>query len=259
VKKLSADKEIIFHLAALIGIPYSYVAPTHYVSVNISGTVNVLEAAKESGARVIHTSTSETYGTAQYTPIDEKHPLVGQSPYSASKISADKMAESYHRAFGIPVVIVRPFNTYGPKQSARAVIPTIMSQLASGYDKIELGSLSPVRDLTYVEDTVRGFLCAASSKEAIGDTINLGYGMGVSIGELAEKIIEISGKNAAVASKEERIRPDASEVMELISDNSKAKEILNWEPEVTLEDGLQRTYEYIVKNIERYKPGIYNI
>lgn len=259
MKKISAGKEVIFHLAALIGIPYSYVAPAHYVGVNVSGTVNVMEAAKESGARVIHTSTSETYGTAQYTPIDEKHPLVGQSPYSASKISADKMAESYYRAFDIPVVIVRPFNTYGPRQSARAVIPTIMTQLASGHSTIELGSLLPIRDLTYVEDTARGFLLAASSQDAVGKTINLGYGMGISIGDLVEKIIKISGSDAKVVSMSDRIRPDASEVMELVSDNSLAREVLDWKPEISLDDGLKKTYEYIEKNIERYKPGIYNI
>jgi len=252
-------KEIVFHLAALIGIPYSYVAPAHYVGVNVYGIVNLLEAARRTGTLVIHTSTSEVYGTAQYTPIDEKHPLVGQSPYSASKISADKMVESYHHSFDLPTIIVRPFNNYGPRQSARAIIPTIMTQLAVGFREIKLGSLEPIRDLTYVTDTVRGYLMAASCDEAVGQTINIGNGKGITIGKLAETIIGISGRDAVIVSDDQRVRPPASEVMKLIADNSKAKAVIGWEPNVELEQGLRNCYEHIQQHMDLYKPHIYNI
>jgi NAD dependent epimerase/dehydratase len=253
------DREIVFHLGALIGIPYSYVAPAHYIAVNINGTINLLEAARRAGTLMIHTSTSEVYGTAQYTPIDEQHPLVGQSPYSASKIGADKMVESYHNSFELPTVIVRPFNNYGPRQSARAIIPTIMTQLAMGFSEIKLGSLEPIRDLTYVADTVRGYLLAASCGEAVGQTINLGNGKGITMGKLAETIIRISGKDAVVVTDNSRVRPRSSEVMNLIADNSKAKAVIGWEPEIELEKGLDRCYGYIREHMDLYKPDIYNI
>jgi nucleoside-diphosphate-sugar epimerase len=206
----------------------------------------------------IHTSTSEAYGTAQYTPIDEAHPLQGQSPYAASKIGADKIAESYHLSFGLPVTTIRPFNTFGPRQSARAVISTIITQALVG-DVIRLGSLAPVRDLNYVSDTVEGFIKIAENTKAIGHVINVGSGQGVSIGELAEKILKIVGRNKAVVSEDERVRPEASEVMELICDNRKAKEILGWEPQVSLEQGLEWTCGFIEENLSRYKPGLYNV
>jgi nucleoside-diphosphate-sugar epimerase len=208
---------------------------------------------------VVHTSTSEVYGTAQYTPIDEKHPIVGQSPYSASKISADKMVESYHHSFSLPTIIIRPFNNYGPRQSARAIIPTIMTQLAGGFREVKLGSLEPIRDLTYVTDTVHGYLMAASCDEAVGQTINIGNGKGIAIGKLAETIIAISGKDAAIVSDDQRVRPPASEVMKLIADNSKAKAVIGWEPKVGLEQGLRNCYEHIEQHIDLYKPHIYNI
>jgi NAD dependent epimerase/dehydratase len=257
--KVLQDTAIVFHLAALIAIPYSYIAPAQFVAVNCLGTLNLLEAARTQGVECfIHTSTSETYGTAQYTPIDEAHPLQGQSPYAASKIGADKIAESYHLSFGLPVTTIRPFNTFGPRQSARAVIPTIMTQALVG-DVIRLGSLSPVRDLNYVMDTVEGFIKIAENTKAIGHVINVGSGQGISIGELAEKILKIVGRNKAVISEDERVRPEASEVMELICDNRKAKEILGWEPQVSLEQGLKWTWRFIEENLSRYKPGLYNV
>lgn len=259
VRTAALDSEIIFHLAALIGIPYSYTAPASYVAVNVTGTLNVMEAARETGARVVHTSTSETYGSAQYVPIDEKHPLVGQSPYSASKIAADKIVESYYRSFDMPVVTVRPFNNYGPRQSARAVIPTIISQVVSGFPEIKLGLTTPIRDLLYVSDTARGYMLAASSQEAEGETINLGYGKGITIGDLARMIIEISGKDVSVVSDESRVRPEKSEVTQLIADNTKAKALLGWEPRVELREGLERCYAYIRDNLSLFKPEIYNV
>jgi NAD dependent epimerase/dehydratase len=254
-----AGCSLVFHLAALIAIPYSYVAPAHYVAVNCGGTLNLLEAARSHGvARFIHTSTSETYGTARYTPIDEAHPLQGQSPYAASKIGADKLAESYYLSFDLPVVTVRPFNTYGPRQSARAVIPTIITQALSG-DAIRLGHLEPRRDLTYVADTVEGFIKAATAPGAVGQVINLGTGSTVSIGELAQSIIEILGQPKTIISTAERTRPPASEVWHLESDNRKAREILGWQPQTSLKDGLTQTIAYIAANLRRYKPEIYNL
>jgi len=250
---------LVFHLAALIAIPYSYVAPAQYVAVNCSGTLNLLEAARaEEVARFVHTSTSETYGTAQYTPIDEAHPLQGQSPYAASKIGADKLAESYHLSFDLPVVTVRPFNTYGPRQSARAVIPTIISQALTA-DTIRLGNLQPRRDLTYVEDTVEGFIKAATATTAVGRVINLGTGSTVSIGELAELILEILGERKTIIAEAARTRPEASEVWHLESNNRQAKELLGWEPQVPLREGLTKTIAYIRAHLDRYKPEIYNL
>jgi len=259
VNKAVRGVEIVFHLAALIGIPYSYVAPASYVATNVSGTLNVLQASNDHGVKkVIHTSTSETYGTAQYVPIDEKHPLVGQSPYSASKIAADKLAESFYMSFDLPVAIIRPFNTFGPRQSARAVIPTIITQVLSGSREVLLGSLSPVRDLSYVKDTVRGFIAAANSNKTFGQVINIGRGKGVTINELALIILEICDSEARILSETERVRPDKSEVMELICDNSKARDLLGWEPTYTLRQGLEETVDWIDRNLELYKE-IYNI
>jgi NAD dependent epimerase/dehydratase len=259
VARALAGCEVVFHLAALIGIPYSYIAPSQYVAVNCSGTLNLLEAARQQGvARFVHTSTSETYGTAQYTPIDEQHPLKGQSPYAASKIGADKLAESYHLSFGVPVAIIRPFNTYGPRQSARAVIPTIISQALSG-EVIRLGSLSPVRDLNYVSDTVAGFIKVAESPQAIGEVINVGSGKAVSIGELAEKIVALVGGEKRIIIEDSRVRPEASEVQELLCDYRKAKTLLGWQPQVNLEAGLERAVHYIKDNLSCYKPEIYNV
>lgn len=261
VRRLTDGNEVVFHLAALIAIPYSYVAPVSYVRTNVEGTVNMLEAARECGVRrFIHTSTSETYGTALYTPIDEGHPMQGQSPYSASKISADKMAESYYRSFGLPVVTVRPFNTYGPRQSARAVIPTIAMQLAAGESTLKLGALDPVRDMNYVEDTVRGFMLAAlAGEDCLGEVVNLGTGRGVTIGEVANKLMEISGRQVSIEEDRLRIRPDKSEVFTLIASNEKAKRLLNWEPSISLEEGLKRMYDYVCSNIDRYRVKEYNI
>ena len=251
--------DLIFHLAALIAIPYSYMAPQQFVAVNCSGTLNLLEAARLLGVeRFIHTSTSETYGTAQYTPIDEKHPLRGQSPYAASKIGADKLVESYHLSFGIPAAIIRPFNTYGPGQSARAVIPTIISQGLDG-EAIRLGLLTPRRDLTYVQDTVAAFVKIAEHPAAIGEVINVGSGTAVSIGEVADRIIGLLGGGRRVIRDEARIRPPASEVMELLCDHRKARDLLGWQPQVSLEAGLQETIQFIRDHRERYKPETYNL
>ncbi len=251
--------EVIFHLAALIAIPYSYIAPEQFVAVNCTGTLNLLEAARRLGVEFfVHTSTSETYGTAQFTPINEKHPLQGQSPYAASKIGADKLVESYHLSFGIPAAILRPFNTYGPGQSARAVVPTIISQGLDG-DTIRLGLLTPRRDLNYVKDTVEGFIKIAESPAAIGEVINLGSGTAVSIKELADRIIGLLGGNKQVIHDEARLRPPASEVMELLCDNRKAQALLGWQPRVSLEEGLQETIKFIRDHRERYKPEMYNL
>jgi len=252
--------ECVFHLAALIGIPYSYVAPRSYVATNIGGTINVMDSALRHGVmRMVHTSTSEAYGTAQYAPIDEEHPLQGQSPYSASKIGADKLAESYWRSFNLPVATIRPFNTFGPRQSARAVIPSIISQLLTGRDTIELGSLTPERDLTYVEDTVRGFLAVAESDQAVGKTINVGRGELISIGDLANKLVAMLNPDARVVSVESRVRPEKSEVMKLHCDNTKAREILGWEPIVSLDDGLRRTAEFVREHLDIYRPEEYAV
>ena len=259
VKKAISEKEYVFHLAALIGIPYSYTAPESYVNTNVKGTLNIMQACLESGVdRVVHTSTSEVYGTAQYTPIDEKHPLQGQSPYSASKIGADKIAESYYYSFDVPVTIMRPFNTYGPRQSTRAVIPTIITQALTS-NEIKLGSLTPVRDLTYVTDTVQGFIKMAESKKTAGKTINTGSGRGITIGDLADIIIKLINPNISIVCEKVRVRPEKSEVMELLCDNRLALEIAGWQPEYTLEQGLTQTIEWMKTHISSYKPGVYTL
>ncbi len=252
-------REIVFHLAALIAIPYSYQAPLSYVRTNVEGTLNVLHGAKRAGLeRVIHTSTSEVYGTAQSVPITEDHALQGQSPYSASKIGADKLAESFHLSFGLPVVTVRPFNTYGPRQSARAVVPTIITQ-ALNEEAIHLGNLEPTRDLNYVADTVEGFVLAAESQCAVGEVINLGTGCEISVGALARKVLEMLGKELSIISERERARPELSEVDRLCADNRKAAELLGWKSKVSLEAGLARTIEWIQANNERFRRGVYTI
>ncbi|MCX6875073.1 MAG: SDR family NAD(P)-dependent oxidoreductase [Verrucomicrobia bacterium] len=252
-------KDIVFHLAALIAIPYSYVAPESYVRTNVIGTLNVLQAACRCGTgRVLHTSTSEVYGTALYVPIDEKHPLQGQSPYSASKIGADKMAESFHRSFDLPCVTVRPFNTFGPRQSARAVIPTIISQILTN-GVVKLGSLSPTRDLNYVDNTVDGFLAAGLDPAAIGQTISFGSGREISIGDLAALIARMVGKDVPVVQEADRLRPHQSEVERLLADNTLAKELLGWEPKTNLETGLARTIEWFRGNHHRYDSNKYTI
>lgn len=249
--------DIIFHLGALIAIPYSYVHPREVVETNIMGTLNILNTMKRHHIeKLIHTSTSEVYGTAQYVPIDEKHPLQGQSPYSASKIGADKIAESYFRSFNVPVATVRPFNTYGPRQSARAVIPTIISQ-ALTKNEISLGSLFPTRDFTYVEDIVDGFIMAAESDKSIGEVINLGSGFEISIGDLAQKILHLLKKDIKIDSESERVRPAKSEVERLIADVSKAKKLLGWESKVSLDEGLQLTIEWFKENIALYTTDRY--
>ena len=259
VKKAISEKEYVFHLAALIGIPYSYTAPESYVNTNVKGTLNVMQACLESGVdRVVHTSTSEVYGTAQYTPIDERHPLQGQSPYSASKIGADKIAESFYYSFDVPVTIMRPFNTYGPRQSTRAVIPTIITQALTS-NEIKLGSLTPVRDLTYVTDTVQGFIKMAESKKTAGKTINTGSGRGITIGNLADIIIKLINPNISIVCEKVRVRPEKSEVMELLCDNRLALEIAGWQPEYTLEQGLTQTIEWMKTHISSYKPGVYTL
>ena len=259
VLRMMQGVDIVFHLAALIGIPYSYHAPLSYVRTNIEGTVNILQSAMRCNVeRVLQTSTSEVYGSAISVPISESHPLQGQSPYSATKIGADKIAESFHLSFNLPVVIVRPFNTYGPRQSARAVIPTIVSQ-ALVQSAITLGNLAPTRDLNYVSDTVEGFVKAAESPKAIGEVINLGTGREISIGNLAETILQMMGKRMAVVNEEQRMRPQGSEVDRLCADNSKARELLGWEPQHTLEDGLARTIEWITENHEQYRSNVYAV
>jgi len=260
VRSIVRGVDVVFHLAALIGIPYSYVAPAQYVAVNVQGTVNVLQACLDEHVnRVVHTSTSETYGTACYVPMDEKHPLRGQSPYAASKIGADKIAESYQRSFGLPVVTVRPFNTFGPRQSARAVIPTIIAQALAGVREIRLGALTPVRDLTYVEDTVRGFIALARSEDATGHVVNLGTGKGITIGELAKLILPLCASDASIACDENRVRPENSEVMQLICDNSLARKLAGWQPVIPLEDGLTRVIAFIREHQRLYKPFVYNV
>jgi NAD dependent epimerase/dehydratase len=248
---------VVFHLAALIGIPYSYHAPSSYVDTNIGGTLNVLQAARDLGTqRVVHTSTSEVYGTARYVPIDESHPLHAQSPYSATKIGADKLAESFHLSFGLPVVTIRPFNTFGPRQSERAVIPTIIAQMLSG-ETVRLGNLTPTRDLNYVSNTVEGFIVAASAEAAVGKTINIGSGREISIRELVDLIGRLTGRQPRVEADRERERPENSEVERLLADASLARQTMGWEPRVSLEDGLQHTIGFIRDNLNRYRPGSY--
>ncbi len=252
--------EVVFHLASLIAIPYSYHAPDSYVQTNVGGALNILNACRRSGVeRVVHTSTSEVYGTARYVPIDEDHPLQAQSPYSASKIGADMLAESFHRSFDLPVVIVRPFNTFGPRQSERAVIPTIISQIVSGTDELSLGSLEPTRDFNYVEDTVDGFLKLAVCDRAVGQVVNIGSGREVSIGELAEKIMDIAGRRIVIREECERKRPEKSEVDRLMCDNTRVRRWTGWEPTHTLEDGLIKTFEWIFRNQSGFRPGMYAV
>ncbi|MCL4552134.1 MAG: SDR family NAD(P)-dependent oxidoreductase [Candidatus Marsarchaeota archaeon] len=251
--------DTVFHLAALIAIPYSYRAPLSYVRTNVEGTLNVLhEALIADVAMVVHTSTSEVYGTAQYVPIDEKHPLQGQSPYSASKIAADKMAEAFHLSYGLPVTTVRPFNCYGPRQSARAIIPTIISQ-ALKEPALRLGNLKPTRDLNFVSDTVEGFVLAADCQGAVGEVLNLGTGREISIKELAGTILRLLGKDMSIESEDERERPKNSEVYRLCADSRKAREILSWQPGHTLEQGLLKTIAWIESNIDLYKSEAYVI
>ena len=254
------DQAVVMHLAALIAIPYSYIAPADYVATNINGTLNILQAGRDLGVeKIVHTSTSETYGTAQYVPIDEKHPLQGQSPYSASKIGADKIAESFYLSFGTPVATIRPFNTYGPRQSARAVIPTIISQLAVGKKQIKLGALDPVRDLTYAQDTAAAFMAIAQCPDSSGEVINAGNGQGISIGDLAQLIIELMNADAEITCDNQRVRPEKSEVQRLICSAEKARSLVNWQPEYSLRQGLTNTIEYIEKNQNLYKTDIYNV
>lgn len=259
VRQVVKGAEVVFHLAALIAIPYSYQAPASYVRTNVEGTLNVLQACLEHNVeRLVHTSTSEVYGTARFVPITEDHPLQGQSPYSASKIGADKMVEAFHCSFNVPVVTVRPFNTFGPRQSARAVIPTIITQCLTG-SEVRLGSLSPTRDLNYVTNTVDGFVRAALAPEAIGTCLNLGSGREISVGDLAQLIAKLVGTPLKVVSEPQRIRPDKSEVERLLADNSRSREMLGWAPAVSLEDGLRQTIEWVRANQGRYRSGDYTV
>ncbi|MDE6357796.1 MAG: NAD-dependent 4,6-dehydratase LegB, partial [Eubacteriales bacterium] len=244
----------VFHLAALIAIPFSYHSPDSYVDTNIKGTLNVLQACRDFDTKkVLITSTSEVYGTAQYVPIDEKHPYQGQSPYSATKIGADRLAESFYRSFDMPISIVRPFNTYGPRQSARAVIPTIITQLLSGKEEIKLGSLTPTRDFNYVKDTVKGFYEIAKSNKTIGEEINIATNQEISIGELANEIIQQINPNAKIICDEQRLRPEKSEVNRLLGDNTKIKKLTNWQPEYTFKQGISQTIDWIKNNMDSYK------
>ncbi|MEO0618640.1 MAG: NAD-dependent 4,6-dehydratase LegB [Pseudomonadota bacterium] len=266
VRAAMQECDVVFHLAALIAIPYSYHSPATYVETNVTGTLNVMQAARDLGVkRVLHTSTSETYGTAQYVPIDEKHPLVGQSPYSATKIGADHMALSYYRSFETPVVVVRPFNTYGPRQSARAVIPTIITQIAAGAREIKLGSLTPTRDFSYVADTAAGFMALADCDAAVGEEVNLGSGFEISIGDTAALIARVMNSDVEIKLDEQRVRPDKSEVERLFSDMSKAQSLTDWRPEYGGREGFERGMAKTVaffsepENLKLYKHDIYNI
>ena len=260
VKRMVKGQDVVFHLAALIAIPYSYLSPMAYVRTNVEGTTNILEACRDCDIqKIVHTSTSETYGTALYVPIDEKHPMQGQSPYSASKIAADKMVESFYRSFNTPVATIRPFNTYGPRQSARAVIPTIISQILSGKREIRLGSLTPTRDFNYVKDTVEAFISVAESDKTIGQVVNAGSNHEISIGDLANKIIEIFGEDVNIICDEERFRPEKSEVNRLWADNKKIKELTGWQPKYTLDEGLKETIDWIKSNMKYFKTDIYNV
>lgn len=261
-RDITKGVDAVFHLAALIAIPYSYVAPDSYVDTNVKGTVNICKAALDNGcSRVIHTSTSEVYGTAQYVPIDEKHPLQPQSPYSASKIGADAMAMSFFNAFNLPVTIARPFNTYGPRQSTRAVIPTIITQIASGRKQIKLGDVSPTRDFNYVLDTCRGFIALAGSDKAIGETVNIGSNFEISIGDTLHKIKAIMNSDVEFITEEQRLRPDKSEVFRLWCDNSKIHRLTGFKPEYSIDQGLKATVDWFTKpeNLSRYKADIYNV
>lgn len=260
MKRAIKGQEVVFHLAALIAIPYSYLSPMAYVRTNVEGTTNVLEACREYDVeKVVHTSTSETYGTALYVPIDEKHPMQGQSPYSASKIGADKMAESFYKSFDMPIATIRPFNTYGPRQSARAVIPTIISQILAGKREIKLGSLTPTRDFNYVKDTAEAFIKIAESDKTIGEVINAGSNYEISIEELVKKIIYLTNEDVKIICDEERLRPEKSEVNRLWADNKKIKTLTEWSPKYTLDEGLGETIEWIKNNMDYFKTDIYNV
>jgi NAD dependent epimerase/dehydratase len=260
VREAMKDIEEVFHLAALIAIPFSYHSPDSYVDTNIKGTLNVLQAARDlETRRILVTSTSEVYGTAQYVPIDEKHPFQGQSPYSATKIGADRLVESFYRSFSMPITIVRPFNTYGPRQSARAVIPTIITQLLAGKEEIELGSLTPTRDFNYVKDTANGFIEIAKSDKTIGEEINIATQQEISIGQLAGELIKQINPKARIVCDEQRVRPEKSEVNRLLGSNEKIKRLTNWKPQYTFEQGLAETIEFFRHNLDKYKTDIYNL
>lgn len=260
VREAMKGVDEVFHLAALIAIPFSYHSPDTYVDTNIKGTLNVLQAARElETSRLLITSTSEVYGTAQYVPIDEKHPFQGQSPYSATKIGADRLAESFYRSFNMPITIVRPFNTYGPRQSARAVIPTIITQLLVGKEEIKLGSLAPTRDFNFVKDTANGFIEIAKSNKTIGEEINIATQKEISIGQLAEELIRQINPNAKIVCDEQRLRPDKSEVNQLLGSNEKIRRLTGWGPHYTFEQGLAETIEFFRHNLDKYKTNIYNL
>lgn len=262
VREAMKDIDEVFHLAALIAIPFSYHSPDSYIDTNIKGTLNVLQAARDfDTSRILITSTSEVYGTAKYVPIDENHPYQGQSPYSATKIGADRLAESFYRSFNMPISIVRPFNTYGPRQSARAVIPTIITQLLSGEEQIKLGALTPTRDFNYVEDTVNGFLQIAKSNKTIGEEINIATQNEISIGELAQELIRQINPNSKIICDDKRIRPEKSEVNRLLGSNKKIKELTDWVPKYTFEEGIRETIEWfkVKENLASYRTNIYNI
>lgn len=259
IRQAAQGTDVIFHLAALVGIPYSYVHPHEVIETNVMGTVNILVAARDhSVGRVIHTSTSEVYGTAQYVPIDEGHPLQGQSPYSASKIGAEKIVESFHASFGLPTTVIRPFNIYGPRQSTRAVIPTIITQ-ALAKDEIRLGNFDATRDFTFVKDTVRGFIMAAESDAAIGKVVNIGSNYEVSIGQIAEKVIRLVGRDVTLVQEEKRIRPTKSEVQRLWAENRLARETFGWSPTIDFDKGLEQTIRWVADNLNRYRIGEYAV
>lgn len=260
VRAAMKGMDTVYHLAALIAIPFSYHSPDSYVDTNIKGTLNVLQAARElETSRILVTSTSEVYGTAQYVPIDEKHPYQGQSPYSATKIGADRLAESFYRSFNIPITIVRPFNTYGPRQSARAIIPTIITQLLAGKEEIKLGALTPTRDFNYVKDTANGFIEIAKSQATIGEEINIATMQEISMGDLAYEIIKQINPNASIVCDEERLRPEKSEVNRLLGDNTKIKNLTKWQPKYTLNQGIEETIEWMKGHMQSYKTDIYNV
>ncbi|SMC39338.1 NAD-dependent 4,6-dehydratase LegB [Sporomusa malonica] len=260
VREAMKGADVIFHLAALIAIPFSYHSPDSYVDTNIKGTLNVLQAARDlNTSRVLVTSTSEVYGTAQYVPIDEQHPFQGQSPYSATKIGADRLAESFYRSFGLPVTIVRPFNTYGPRQSARAVIPTIITQLLCGQEELKLGALTPTRDFNYVKDTALGFISMLKSDKTVGEEINIATQHEISIGDLANELIRQINPNARIKCEEQRLRPEKSEVNRLLGSNEKIKQLTDWSPKYTFSEGIAETIDFLKKNMDKYKPEIYNL
>ena len=261
-KNITKDIDVIYHLAALIAIPFSYTSPESYVETNIKGTLNICQAAKENQiSRLIHTSTSEVYGTAKYVPIDEKHPLQPQSPYSATKIAADAIAMSFYHSFDLPITIARPFNTYGPRQSARAIIPTIITQIASGKKEIKLGDTTPTRDFNYVKDCCRGFIMLAESEMTIGETINIGSNLEISIDQILNLIKELMSSNVTFTIENQRLRPKKSEVFRLLCDNKKIKDLIGYKPQVDIKDGLKKTIEWITlpENLKKYKHEVYNV